>query len=936
MFLLLLVGGLLTAQPVWQATDAAGWFRISGDVYAPDAVVLNQALARYHLSPDSEWELLETRWDELGYRHQFYRLRHAGVPVDWSRLVIHRRAGALRSVSAFLPAVTGRAQPGLTASQAVQAALQDIAAQRYYWQEAALEESRQEITGDPAASYAPQPELVWANPDFDWDNPAYRLAWKMEVFAMEPLDSWLIYIDASTGTVLKKLSQTQHEDVDGSAMTMYRGQQTITADSVGPGDFRLRAYNRASAGIVTLDLNNSQDVSAAIDFTDDDNVWDNANANWDEAATDVHWGSERAYDYFFNEYGWDSFDGQGGQIRSYVHFGPKNYGNAFWNVDHAGYGDDNGSPHVGLDIVGHEVTHGVIRNTANLIYIDEGGALNEGFADIFGNSIEAYIDSQRADWLVGEDAGASRSMSDPRSIIYPLTSQGNPDTYQGNGWYTGPFDNGGAHGNATVFGYWYYLLSAGGSGTNDQGSAYQVSGIGVEAAGRIAWRMLAYYLTPTAQFVDARAASLLAAEDLFGTCTPQWQAAVNAWHAVGLGEPVRDGDLALARVEVAAPCGPEAQVPVIATLENRGCSTIPVNNLTVIYRIEDPITLIAETVTLPNGLGPGESHQLTFNNLADLSQIRDYELRASLLSNSDPYQANNESELLSVPVRQRHLDGRVTFDTNLGRDSIQFAVQPQAQALLTNGVGVNGSRAIFMEGGEGQKYRLVESFPMWGGPPVDPFDFNPNFGASACFCVEGGEPVLLGFDRRQTYSTHRGGEFGNEFPGLDGDSIMSRQGSILRVTVNGEELARYYAATPDQDPWSYHELDLTPYTAAGPAKVCFEGKMLYSKFLDPTGVGDRILIDNVTTMLSVSSIEDELAAALWLRQGGQAQVAWDLPRAGELALQLLDLQGRSLRQLQQHARSGTWVLPEGLPAGIYFIRAEWQGQQRTLRWLKIH
>ena len=111
------------------------------------------------------------------------------------------------------------------------------------------------------------------------------------------------------------------------------------------------------------------------------------------------------------------------------------------------------------DIMGHEFTHGVTQSEAGLIYNNESGALNESFSDIFGEMVESWAEGI-CDYLVGADRGAIRSFINPNTY-------GQPDTYLGTDWYTGTADNGGVHTNSGVQNHWFYLVSEGGSGTND-------------------------------------------------------------------------------------------------------------------------------------------------------------------------------------------------------------------------------------------------------------------------------------------------------------------------------------------------------------------------------------------------------------------------------------------------------------------------------------
>ncbi len=108
------------------------------------------------------------------------------------------------------------------------------------------------------------------------------------------------------------------------------------------------------------------------------------------------------------------------------------------------YGDG-GAPFQVIDVVGHEISHGLTSNTANLVYSYESGALNESFSDIFGAAVEFdALGYNNGDWLMGEDRGSAiRSLSNPNQY-------GDPDTYFGTYWFTGAGDNGGVHTNSGV------------------------------------------------------------------------------------------------------------------------------------------------------------------------------------------------------------------------------------------------------------------------------------------------------------------------------------------------------------------------------------------------------------------------------------------------------------------------------------------------------
>ncbi len=176
----------------------------------------------------------------------------------------------------------------------------------------------------------------------------------------------------------------------------------------------------------------------------------------------------------------------------------------------------------------HMVLHRLLPTSFIAI---ESGALNKSFSDIFGEMVESWSEGN-CDYLVGADRGAIRSLSNPPS--YSDYAGTMPDTYLGTGWYSGSTDNGGVHHNSSVQNHWFYLLSEGGSGTTDFGIPYNVAAITRFKARLIAYRALTTYLTSSSKYIDARKATLQAAWDLYGQCSPEIIAVGDAWHAVGV------------------------------------------------------------------------------------------------------------------------------------------------------------------------------------------------------------------------------------------------------------------------------------------------------------------------------------------------------------------------------------------------------------------
>jgi hypothetical protein len=279
-------------------------------------------------------------------------------------------------------------------------------------------------------------------------------------------------------------------------------------------------------GIETYDLNTSTVFTSATDYTNTTTAWTNT-TTVDQVGTDAHWGAEQVYDYYLSEHNRNSIDNAGYKLISYADYGV-GYANASWNNFFMTYGSGSGGGFTGLDICGHEISHGLTSKTANLLYQNESGALNESYSDIFGACIENYGKPLAFNWLIGEDVGVIRSMSNPNAY-------GDPDTYKGTNYYLGTLDNGGVHTNSGVSNYWFYLLCQGGSGVNDIANSYTVTALGMTKAAKIAFRALTVYYTPSTNYAAARNLSIQAATDLYGACSNEVFQTKSAWYAVGVG-----------------------------------------------------------------------------------------------------------------------------------------------------------------------------------------------------------------------------------------------------------------------------------------------------------------------------------------------------------------------------------------------------------------
>ena len=535
------------------------------------------------------FKLVSQETDKLGFLHQKYQEYHNGIKVEYGIITFHSKEGKVISLtSEYYPVSEMNNTPTLGKEQAFQKAVSHVGAQHYLWENAEMAKVMDDYK-------RPEGELVilpvFSNDITSENNvESYRLAYKFDIYATSPISRGNLYMDANTGEALFYDAIIKHADnkgfegvvcaiaeseesfcerienedftmlATGTAATRYSGSQSITTRIIS-SSYRLRDNTRGS-GINTYNSGRLPSYPTT-DFTDADNNWtvgEFDNANKDNAALDAHWGAEKTYDYWLNVHGRNSFNNSGAAINSWVHYddvaGNPGYNNAFWNGSVMTYGDGSCGYTEGcsgfdaltsIDVAAHEIGHAITTYTANLAYQRESGALNEGFSDIWGASVEHYAKGNGSDtnpaaniWLIGDEidrrsgSAALRSMSNPKSL-------GQPDTYGGTYWInpncgtpTNSNDYCGVHTNSGVLNYWFYLSVKGGSGTNGIGNNYNVSGIGMNKAQLIAFRTLTY-LSANSTFANARTAAIQASTELYGSCSLETQAITNAWHAVGVG-----------------------------------------------------------------------------------------------------------------------------------------------------------------------------------------------------------------------------------------------------------------------------------------------------------------------------------------------------------------------------------------------------------------
>ncbi|MBP1638937.1 MAG: hypothetical protein H6Q17_520 [Bacteroidetes bacterium] len=487
-------------------------------------------LKTLHAKSDDNLQLIKSDADQDGHTHQRYQQFYKGIKVEGGEYLTHSKDEYIYTINGHFADITiSSTTPQIDSITALAFATKALNAKKYNW-------------STKADKYYPKAFLVICK---EPTKESFHLAWKFTLIASEPMLAEDIYVDANTGNIINRISLIQDNNIQGTATTKYSGDQTITADSFSSG-YRLRETQN-NVNIQTQSFNHNQyptNTSIASDFVNNNSNW--TSSSWtnftnDRPALDAHWGAEQVYSYWHTVFGRNSIDNNGLTIKSYVHLGT-GYDNAFWYSPTLSmyYGDGSilFKPLTALDVCAHEFGHGICQYTANLAYQGESGALNEGFSDIWGACVEYWAAPNKQTWLIGEDITlnqtALRSLSNPKQFAQP-------DTYGGTYWYSQngcspSLDNDycGVHANSGVLNKWFYLLSQGGSGTNDKGNSYSVTGIGINDAQIIAYRAERDYLFSSATYQDAYNATIQAAADAFGSNSTQLSSVISAWYAVGV------------------------------------------------------------------------------------------------------------------------------------------------------------------------------------------------------------------------------------------------------------------------------------------------------------------------------------------------------------------------------------------------------------------
>ncbi|MER7191589.1 M4 family metallopeptidase [Streptomyces flaveolus] len=392
-----------------------------------------------------------------------------------------------------------------------------------------------------------KPELV-----VDALHGAPKLAWRTNAAALDSLGNPVartVLTDARTGARIDAWDTIESASGDGRSLyggtvplqTTQSGSAYQLKDATRGGTYTGDAANKTDLCFLTICLSRAPSTV----FTDADNHWGTGTAaDRASAAVDAQYGTDVTWDYYRNVHGRTGIAGDGKGSYNRVHYGTR-YNNAFWDDTCfcMTYGDGDGTtfgPLVSLDVAGHEMSHGVTSSTAALTYSGESGGLNEATSDIFGTLVEWYAgnSADAGDYLIGEKVVRSGFGRDAlRYMDRPSRDGASADC-----WSTsvGDLD---VHYSSGVANHFAYLLAEGSGARTVGGVRYDsptcdgstVTGIGRDKLGAIWYRALTVHMTSSTDYAGARAATLSAAEDLYGADSTEYAAVGAAWSAVNVG-----------------------------------------------------------------------------------------------------------------------------------------------------------------------------------------------------------------------------------------------------------------------------------------------------------------------------------------------------------------------------------------------------------------
>lgn len=485
----------------------------------------------FNLSEKEEMKLLRVTNSAPNEKHYWYQLYHEGIAVEGVEYIIHTDSAMIaKSGNGRLIDLnkinslneSGKSQPHTIKISEIEKYLTKIY---------------------PTYHTISVPEFVYVriNDSLTFEATSFIKTIKVILKANDILNTISVYLDPLTLNIIRENSDIKL----GFFNSLYNGTQLVMTNSRSDESgfyYMLQDINK--------NLTTYEATSKAIVESKNNDSW---TSYVQQVGASAQWAVAASYQYFWAMYGRRGVDGNNKNLEIRCNYGENNSGflkgagldqyNA--DVIFFGKGDDIYTKNfAALDIAGHEYTHGIISNTANLANRGESGAIAESICDIFGCLVEWYTfgtySSSGYWYVIGSDiakiqnAGFERSLRNPKSLKTQY-SGGMPNTYKGEYWIgtNSSIDNGGIHVNGGPLNYWFYLLAEGGNGTNDYGTSYNISPIGIPTASNLVYKSLSNLIS-TSTYADMRTATIQNAIDTYGDCSFEASQVKKAWDAIGV------------------------------------------------------------------------------------------------------------------------------------------------------------------------------------------------------------------------------------------------------------------------------------------------------------------------------------------------------------------------------------------------------------------
>jgi bacillolysin len=541
------------------------YYRPSGWIYfVPNTINYNDLFIIHKdcfLTHQEDSMKLVRNWtdDILNLKHYRYQQTFLGIEVEGCEFTLHtdNEDNLVYANGKICPNISSKfSTRTISENEALNIILESYGDHIFSWEDSSHEESYQIDENDPNATTYPTGQLLFAleneyNVNYEMNPNDYRLAWKFEMYSINPDMNMEIYVDALNGQIFE-VNDTR--EFDGLAPVSGFGNKIIDTKQRGwPYNDHILQTDNSDFNINTkYNVFNSWLTTSQISDSDD---------NWgvDQIkATSPHWIVGKTWSYFKEKFGREGMNNNNEvRVNADLEF------TTFVDIDiySASYDRKNGKDYINLgyyldefnqviysdelSILAHEFTHGINKHEGNLKYKFESGALSESFSDIFGFLTRNWV-TGIPDWLLGITGTKDmdrKSLENPKLYGKHLNNDftqyliGQPNCYLGDYYYTGSviYDFGGVHINSGVMNHWFYILSKGKSSTNDLGNYYSVFGIGIEKSAELTYYNFTNNMQRKSKFEDAMEGAIIASKLLYGECSIEHISTQNAWYAVGLG-----------------------------------------------------------------------------------------------------------------------------------------------------------------------------------------------------------------------------------------------------------------------------------------------------------------------------------------------------------------------------------------------------------------